>query len=487
MSNPKTALLKGALWTVGMRWAVKVLGFANTVIMARILMPEDYGIVAMAMLVVGLSEALLDFGAASVLLAKPSVDRNDIDSTWTLRLIQGCIVGTLIAAAAYPASLYFQEPRVLPVLLIFAGCLAAASAGNVGMVLAQRDLDFFMSFKLGVIGKLIGVAATLLSGWLLRDYRALVIGVGAGYLSGLFLSYVLHPYRARWNTSRVGEIWQTSKWLMFSSLAGFILRKGDELAAARVGTTAEYGQYNVGADLGQLPTGEVGPAMLRAFLPVLSTIQSDTARTKAAVLKTISAVNTITLPIGLIFAAVAQQTTLLVLGPKWLDAATFVAFFALVSTLQIMFSPVSTLLFIRGQAKLQTGIVWMEFAVFAAAGLILVPHLSLIGLAWARLVATVFSALLLLVAGRSRAEFPVLPVLAVLIRPLLGASLAAGAASLVVERIETPFAGLFIGTGIATVIYVTWAFASWALAGKPEGAESTIVDLYARRRGRKAE
>lgn len=479
MSKPKAALIKGALWTVAMRWTIKFIGFANTVIMARILMPEDYGIVAMAMLVVGLTESLIDFGAGSVLLAKPTIDRDDIDSTWTLRLIQGIVVGALIGCAAYPASLYFQEPRVLPVLCIFGACVAVASAGNAGFILALREFNFYLGFKLNIIGKLIGVTITVLGGWWLGDYRALVIGVAAGYMSGLVLSYVMHPYRARWNTSRIDVIWQTSKWLMFTNLATFILRKGDELAAARVGTTAEFGQYNVGADLGQLPTGEVGPAMLRALLPVLSSIQDDQARMQAAVLKTLSAVNTVTMPIGLIFAATAPQVTALILGAKWSGAAAFVAIFAIISTAQMMLNPIHTMLFLRGLAPLQTTIVWAEFLVFVMAALMLVPPFGLLGMAFARLIATLSNALMVLIAARLRADFPIRPVLSALLRPLIGASLAAIAALQVSHNLEglAPAIVIAAAASLAGILYIGWAFVTWHLVGRPEGAESTLLDI----------
>ena len=67
-NNPKTNLIRGAAWTIGTRWIIKGLGFLNTVIMARLLMPEDYGIVAMGMLVVGLIQTFLDFGPGTALL-----------------------------------------------------------------------------------------------------------------------------------------------------------------------------------------------------------------------------------------------------------------------------------------------------------------------------------------------------------------------------------------------------------------------------------
>jgi len=87
--SPKATLIRGAAWTVGTRWLIKGVGFINTIIMARLLVPADYGIVAMAMLVVGLIQAFLDFGAATALLRKGEVSRDEVDSAWTLRSLKG--------------------------------------------------------------------------------------------------------------------------------------------------------------------------------------------------------------------------------------------------------------------------------------------------------------------------------------------------------------------------------------------------------------
>lgn len=114
--NPKRTLILGAAWTVGTRWAIKGIGFLNTVIMARLLMPADYGIVAMSMLVVGLIQALMDFGATTALLRKGEVSRDEIDSAWTLRWLQSLAVGLVLLIASPLAANYFEEPRVQYVL-----------------------------------------------------------------------------------------------------------------------------------------------------------------------------------------------------------------------------------------------------------------------------------------------------------------------------------------------------------------------------------
>lgn len=473
--SPKRTLILGAVWTIGTRWSIKGLGFLNTVIMARLLLPADYGIAAMAMLVVSLIQALMDFGATTALLRKGEVSRDEIDSAWTLGVLQSLGVGLILLAVSPLAASYFKEPRVEYVLWVLAACVALAGAGNIGFTLAQKAFNFSLAFRLGVICKSLAVVVTIAAGYWLRDYRALVIGIATGYISGCIVSYWLHPYRPRWNTSKIGEIWAVTKWLMLAGVGGFILRKGDEIIAARIGSTGEFGLYNVGADLGQLPTGEVGPAMLRAFLPVLAAMRGGADEINAAVLKTVAAVNTITLPIGFGFAAVAVPATNLILGPAWGGASQFVATFALASTLQIMQSPLSTLLLLRGHTKVQSHVIWLEFAVFLVSAAALVPAFFLIGLVWARMLGSLASLAATALAVRRYCGISLRSVAKAVMRPLLGAIAMYLLVQTVVNHIDGDAMRLGLGIACGAVTFTLWSVFSWMLTGRPAGLESTVL------------
>ena len=485
-SQPKKALIAGAFWTVGTRWAIKSIGFINTVITARLLMPADYGVVALSMLVVELLQTLLDFGAVTALLRKRELSRDEIDSAWTLRLIQCLIVAALMVAVAPFASGYFDEPRVQNVLWVMAACVGLGGLANIGLTLALKTFKFAIEFKVNVIAKVASVVATIAAAYLIGDYRALVIGLAVGYAVGLVLSYTMHPYRPRWNTSKIGEIWAVTKWLMVAGIGNFLLRKSDELVAGRVGTTAEYGAYNVGSDLGRLPVGQLGPAMMRAFLPVLSSIQTDIRRTNQAVLKTMSAANSITLPMGFGAAALATHLTLLVLGHKWDEAAPIVAVFAIVASVHFATSPLNSLLVLRGHTRTQSTVVWIEFVVFALAALLLVSRLHLIGLVWARLIAGVVNAGVVALYARSRCGVSLRSMAAALWRPLLGSVGMYVAVVEVVAHMDTLYGRLLAGVGTGVLSYSLWLVLSWLAVGRPEGLESTVFDaLRARiRRGR---
>ena len=437
--------------------------------------------VAMAMLVVGLIQALLDFGASTALMRKADVSKDEIDSAWTLRLLESLAMGVILLAVAPIAARYFDEPRVLYVLWVLALCVAFAGATNIGFVLAQKEFKFAIEFKLQVISKSLGVATTIIAGYLLRDYRALTIGIATGYTSATVLSYLLHPYRPRWNTSQFGEIWAVTKWLMLAGIGGFIMRKGDELIAARIGSTAEYGVYNVGADLGQMPTGEVGPAMLRALLPVLTAIRGGAEEINAAIIKTVSAVNTITFPIGLGFAAVATPACSLILGASWTSAAQYVAAFALLGTAQIIQGPFSTLLTLHGHTSVQSKAVWLEFAVFLVAAIALVPTFFLSGLVWARMVSTFVNLAFTLLSVKRQCDVSMRAVAFALARPLIGAVLMNLAVQQVTAALEGDLAKLSVGILTGALTFSLWSFCTWWATGKPAGLESTVMAYFEKR------
>ncbi|MBV8059940.1 MAG: polysaccharide biosynthesis protein, partial [Alphaproteobacteria bacterium] len=378
---------------------------------------------------------------------------------------------------------YFSEPRVQGVLWVLSICICAAGFGNIGLTLARKQFSFAIDYKANVYGKLIGVLATIVAGFYFRDYRGLVAGIASGYLAGLILSYALHPYRPAWNVSKIAEIWQITKWLMMAGISGFILRKGDELIAGRIGGSGEFGRYNVGADLGQTPVGEVGPAMLRAFLPVLASINGTTSEVNYAVLKTIAVVNSIVIPLGLGFSALALPVTGLFLGPHWSGAAKYAAAFGVISVLQVILSPCNTLLVYCGATKVQNSVVWLEFFAFVVAAFLLVGQWGLLGLAFARIVSSLVNCIATVFVVRRYCQFDTYHLINAVGRPLLGAVLMyALITQIIVPQVEGMLLTVALSVMAGSVFYMIWSALSWWFTGKQPGLESTIYGYFQSRR-----
>jgi len=477
-ANPKADLFRGAIWAVASRWAVKSIGLISTVILARFLTPQDYGVVSMAFLVVALVEAFLNTGAAHALVRLgPNPTVNQINSAWTLRGLQGCVLALVLAAVAPLAAIYFKEPRVAPIIWVVSVGLAFMGFSNIGMTLAYRDLKFAVEFKLALYTKLVAVTVTLLAALYFADYRALVSGILAGFVTEWLLSYRLHTYRPRWCTKNISELWAISKWLLITGIGGFFLGKTDQLMAGRIGTTQEYGLYTVGADIGRLPAGELSPALTRPLFPILSSMKNDWERAKAATLKTLASANTITMPLGFGLAAVSEQATLLLLGSQWTSATPFVAGFAILSVIRFLTGPIGTLLNVAGHVRVQSRIVWMEFVIFVALALVLTPLYHLLGLMLARGSSSLAQSVLMMYAARQHIGLSLRKSLSAFVRPLGGSLLMYGLLVTWGDWFAHPMVSLVFDVLMGAIFYTTWLLLTWRLAKCPDGLESTLIEF----------
>ncbi|MBY0431594.1 MAG: oligosaccharide flippase family protein, partial [Rhodospirillales bacterium] len=147
-------MARGALWMVGMRWSLKAVGAINTVILARLLAPDDFGVIAMATIVVGFVEMLADCNVDMALLRNPNATREHYNSAWTGQIMMGAIVTALLCLLARPMAAYYGDPRVETVMYIvsFRGFIMGWQ--NIGVVDFRRNLEFSKEFRYWVYRRL---------------------------------------------------------------------------------------------------------------------------------------------------------------------------------------------------------------------------------------------------------------------------------------------------------------------------------------------
>ena len=466
----RSSLIRGAAWAMAMRWSIRGMGLISTVVLARILHPEDYGVIAMAFLVVGLLEAFMNVGAPQALVRLGATTNDYINSAWTLRGLQGLLIGGCLALAAPWAAAFFNEPRLKLVLLVLAVVQAPMGYSNIGMTLAYRDLHFATEFKWLFSTKVAAVCVTLVTALYVPDYRALLTGLVAGYVVEFILSYWLHPYRPSWDTRRIKELWAVSKWLLLSGLGGYVLGRFDQLVAAKIGSTQQYGLYTVGADIGQLPTSEVGGTLARPLFPILASLKHNWHEAEQTALHMLNTVNSVTFPLGVGLAVISQDATAVILGPKWAEAAPFLAGFALIGTIQSFHNPLTTLLNVAGYVKVQTYAIWLEFACFAAMSFYLIPNYNLMGLIYARIAAGLIKCLIVIFATSWRSSLKIKAIYTA-VWPALFSAAAMGAV-LIYLPIMVPhdLTRLILKIAVGAATYITIMLILWHATGKPNGS-----------------
>ena len=154
--------------------------------------------------------------------------------------------------------------------------------------------------------------------------------------------------------------------------------------------------------------------------------------------------------------------------------------FAVIGAIQTIQNPYKTLLTMRGQTKVQSHAVWLEFALFLVAAMLLVPSHFLLGLVWARGIGSSASLVAILLACRKYCGLALRPSIRVTLRPLLRSVIMFALVSWVTQQFTQAIVGLVVGIGAGAVFYVAWSLVSWHVVGKPSGLEDTALEYLSR-------
>ncbi len=195
-------------------------------ILARLLTPTDFGLIALAMSVVKLVETLSEFGFETPLIHKRDATRDDFDTAWTLNIMLASVICTLIAVAPRSLPRFYSEPRIEAILYFVAAGHFFLAFQNIGTVQFRRQLNFKRDFALQVAQKVAMLAVTIPLAFSLRSYWALVAGMVAGNVAAVVVSYGFLPYRPRFCLRSWRELFGFSKWLQVNSMLRYVRDRG---------------------------------------------------------------------------------------------------------------------------------------------------------------------------------------------------------------------------------------------------------------------
>jgi lipopolysaccharide exporter len=274
--------MQGAGLMVAMRWLMRFLGIINVGILARILAPEDFGLIAMAMVVAGLIDGLLNAGLDRAVLQRGHATREFHDTAWTIRLCQILLVAALIAALAGPAARYYGEPRVEMILWISALGSVFRSCESLGIVLLRQQLRFKREVAFQVCVQLIGVVATIAMALYLRSYMALVLGILVKEVAQMVLSYAFAPYAPRLTLRAWRDLVSFSQWSLALNVVVSIYARLSSLIVGRVADADAVGRLSVTFEVALTPTSEIASPIMRTFFPGFVKLREDKERYRSA-------------------------------------------------------------------------------------------------------------------------------------------------------------------------------------------------------------
>lgn len=463
---------------VGVRWAMRLIGLVSTMILARLLAPDDFGLIAMVMLTYGLLETISYAGVDLALMRAGADSRGHYDTAWTVQILQGVFIAVCLVIAAPFVSAYFNEPRAQEVMYWVAVRPLIDSFQNIGVVAFRKELDFAKEFRFSLYTKLLNFVVVIAAALWLRDYWALVYGSIVASVFGLAVSYAMHPYRPRLSLARIKEIWGFSQWLMISRIGSYLNRRCDELVVGGFAGTTAMGNYHVANELATLPSSEIVMPVRRAMFPALTKISGRTEEFTVAVLSSFSAVSALCLFVSFCLLVTAPEVVGVVLGSKWSDAVPLMKWMALFGGFSALVLVLEVPLWVAGKTNMSAAQSWLELAVILPATLLAVRAYGAEGAAAARagvslLMVPVMMALTARVGSVSFGQLA-----GALWRPLAAALMMAAAVhALPLESMGPTLLRLAVKLAACAAIYPVVLVLLWLTCGRPRGVEATLVEL----------
>ena len=472
---------KGAAWMMLFKLVERSLGLVSTIVLARLLLPADFGLVAMATAVIALLELLSAFNFDMALIQNQSADRSHYDTAWTLNALFGLAVTVALLLMALPLSAFFGDPRLVALLLVLAPGPLIRGLENVGTVAFRKELNFDQEFKFLILKRLATFTITIGLAFYLRSYWALAGGIIIGQVYGVALSYLVHAYRPRLSLAARHELFDFSKWILLNNLISFAyLRAADFVIGRQVGAGA-LGLYSVANQISNMPTTELIAPINRAIYPGYAKISNDLSALRAGFVKTIAVIAMIALPAAAGIVAVAEIMVNTVLGPTWMDAVPLMQILALSGAIVALETNTFYIHLALGNVRPFTYLMGGTSLTLVVLLVVLSNIMGAVGAAVANLVVALAFFPLYYGAAMRRLELGIGPLVGALWRPLLAStvmwitvSYAMGHVTLGSSLDNIPELLGLVSLGVAS--YGLAILASWLLAGKPDGAERFALD-----------
>jgi len=313
-------VIHAGFWAFALRITDRLFGLARTIVLARVLSPNDFGLFGIALLGLSALNTFSQTGFQKALIQKKGDIKPYLDTAWTVQVIRGFVLaGILFGIAPYVAS-FFEEPMAAPLLRVLGLSAVFQGLTNIGVVYFQKELEFHKRFIYMFSGTLADLGVAIPAALIVRNAWALVFGLLAGNFVRMAVSYLIHPYRPRvWlDGPKVKELYTFGKWILGSSILVFLLNQGDDIFVGKLLGATMLGFYQMAYRLSNLPATEITHVISQVTFPAYSKLQDEFKTLRRAFLNTIQVIANISFPLAAGVASLSPSFTIIFLGQKWM-------------------------------------------------------------------------------------------------------------------------------------------------------------------------
>lgn len=336
----KQEMISGIFWTAIQKYSGLIVQIIVTAILARLLSPEDFGVVAVATVLIAFFTLFTDMGIGPAIIQKQDLTQDDLNSIFSFTVWGGIVLAALFFVVAYPIGHFYKEESLVLICQLLSINLLFAAWNIVPNALINKNKRFKFIAKRTLSLQVISGIISVFAAYQGLGLYALLISPIFTAIGVFILNYRQYPlaFRYRVHTEALKKIFSYSSFQFLFNFINYFSRNLDKLIIGRYFSMHELGYYEKSYRLMMLPLQYVTNVITPVMHPILTTLQNDYVNLTEKYNKIIKLIATISFPMGIFLYFAADDIIYIVYGDRWEKAIPVFQILSLSLPLQMILS-----------------------------------------------------------------------------------------------------------------------------------------------------
>ena len=384
-TNMPQRATRGAAWATLGEGVGRGFQFITDIVLSRILVPADFGLMAFVVSIMALSDSLAQMGFSSALIQKQEDPKQSLNTAWTLNIITGLFFMALMILFAPMLAHVLGSDRAVNIFRVLSINFLIRGASNVAVIYLRRNLTFRKQFFFDSTPIIAYTLLVVPLALMLHSVWALIFGLMFRRVIEFIMSYVLVPYKPRLEIDgpAVKALFSFGSWIVIGGLVSTAMRQGISTFIGIMFTVPELGYYNRAEVFSIMIFQMFNNIIVKVGFPVYSLLMQDVKKLRSYFFKTQALILFIAVPLSLAIVLFAREFVLIFLTRKFYPSIVLMELLGVYGLLRIILFPVLILFNSIGKPRWNATSNFIQFAVLAVAAYPFSKLFGLVGLPYA--------------------------------------------------------------------------------------------------------
>ena len=378
----KQKTIKGLFWSGASQAGKQISQIVVTAILARLLSPNDFGLLAMAAVFINFGMIFSEMGISSALIQKQDTHDRHFYSAFWLNVVVGAVLTLIFIAVSPLIAWFYKKPELLIILIVISVNYFISSFVVIQQTILTKEMDFKSLAIRDIIAVVLSGGIGIFMAYYGFGVWSLVFQSVTFTLFNAILLWFLSPWRPKYQFAKsdIKDIFGFSANMTGFNIVNYFARNIDQLLIGKILGAQALGYYSLAYKLMLYPLQNISWVIGKVMYPAYAKIQNELEKVKSAYLKMIKAVSLVSFPLMFWLFAAAPEFIIVLLGPQWKEIIILLRIFCLCGMVQSINTTVGNIILSQGKAGLQLRLGALG-ALCAAASVILGIKWGIIGIA----------------------------------------------------------------------------------------------------------